>query len=234
MTELRFLGYIIDQNGLRADSEKIKPIQDFATPKNVKDVRRLIGMASWYRRFIKNFSGIVAPLTELTKTKNVQAFKWTDKAETAFQNLKTALCSYPILRSPDFEKPFIVQTDASDFALGAALIQLDSVRNRVSLAKIDQDAEKLYCYRKRMSRSHKRSGKIPRLSRRRPTIHNTNRSCQFDVFQKFQKFIQINPPKGYTNGARRCTIAVSRDNRLPNLQRIKRPVVFRVEKQNRC
>ena len=89
----------------------------------MEELRSFLGLAGYYRRFIPRFATIASPLTELTK-KGVK-FVWTENTESAFQHLKTCLCSAPILAYPNFDKPFILQTDASDVGLGAVLTQLD-------------------------------------------------------------------------------------------------------------
>ena len=109
--ELKYLGYKIDKNGLHVDSDKVKAILDIPTPSNVGDIRRIIGTASWYRRFIPNFSTIVAPLTSLLR-KNIK-FLWTDECENSFRTLKECLVSAPVLCCPDYSLPFSIQTDAS-------------------------------------------------------------------------------------------------------------------------
>ena len=88
----------------------------------VKDVRRLLGMAGWYRRFIPDFSDIVSPLTDLTKKSNTK-FMWSDLAEQALEKIKTILTTEPILSCPDYTKSFIVQCDASDNGIGGVLVQ---------------------------------------------------------------------------------------------------------------
>lgn len=120
--QLRYLGYIVAEDGIRPDPEKISSIMEYAKPKNVKDVRRLLGMAGWYRRFIENFAVVTAPLTELLK-KNKGKFVWNEKAEESFEALKKILTSNPVLKNPDYTKPFIVQCDASDHGVGAVLVQ---------------------------------------------------------------------------------------------------------------
>lgn len=122
MSRIVFLGYVIDKNGIQPDPERIQPILDFPQPKTVRDVRRLIGMASWYRRFINNFSSITAPISELIR-KSKEKLVWNDEAEEAFAQLKTALTSTPILATPDFSLPFQVECDASDLGMGAVLTQ---------------------------------------------------------------------------------------------------------------
>lgn len=128
-SELKYLGYVVNSQGLLADPEKIASILNIPTPKNSKDVRHIIGMASWYRRFIPNFSSIIAPLTALLK-KNSK-FMWSELCDTAFSTIKNHLISSPILSCPDFSVPFTVQTDASGFGIGAVLTQTVNEEERV-------------------------------------------------------------------------------------------------------
>jgi hypothetical protein len=119
--ELRYLGYVVDKDGLRVDPEKVAAIVNVPEPSTVTDVRSFIGMASWYRRFVPKFSSIVEPLTQLTKKRAV--FKWTPECALAFRTLKEHLIKSPILSCPDFSRPFTLQTDASAFGVGAVLTQ---------------------------------------------------------------------------------------------------------------
>lgn len=121
-SELRYLGYMVGASGLMVDPEKVAAIVKIPSPRSVSEVRRLIGVASWYRRFVPNFSTLVAPLCQLLK-KN-QKFTWTTDCENSFMTLKNQLISAPILTCPDFTRPFFVQTDASDFGIGAVLSQV--------------------------------------------------------------------------------------------------------------
>jgi hypothetical protein len=103
------------------DKSKVETIECWATPSSVKDVQRFLGFANFYRRFIKGYSKITTPLTSLTcKDKT---FSWNPTAQAAFDTLKMAFTFAPILIHPDPAKPFIVETDASDFALGTILSQ---------------------------------------------------------------------------------------------------------------
>lgn len=120
-SELRYLGYVVDVNGLHVDPEKVDAILKIPTPNRVSDVRSIIGTASWYRRFIPNFSSKIQPLTELLK-KNVK-FCWTSRQEEAFKSIKEHLISAPVLSCPNFELPFVIQTDASAYGIGAVLTQ---------------------------------------------------------------------------------------------------------------
>lgn len=103
------------------DPAKVEAILNTPTPQKASDVRRLIGISSWYRRFIPNLSDLIAPLCRLLR-KNIR-FKWTAGCDQVFSALKEHLVSAPILTCPDLEKPFRVQTDARDFGLGAILSQ---------------------------------------------------------------------------------------------------------------
>ena len=93
-------------------------------PTNLDQVRSFLGLAGYYRRFIPNFSRISSPLVNLTKKGS--KFSWTDKQEQSFSKLKKLLCTPPVLSYPQFDKCFILQTDASDMGLGAVLTQYDS------------------------------------------------------------------------------------------------------------
>lgn len=120
-SELKYLGYVVDRFGLRTDPSKVGTILNFPVPQDAKGIKRFLGMAGWYRRFIKNFSHIARPLSRLTSKK--VTFVWSDEANESFNLLKTALVSAPILKCPDFNKPFSIQTDASSYAIGAVLTQ---------------------------------------------------------------------------------------------------------------
>lgn len=121
---IKYLGYVVDEHGLRTDPDKVAAILNFPTPTTAHEVKVFIGMCSWYRRFIRNFSSIAAPLNKLTsKGKNAPKFEWSVNAEEAFNTLKNALVTAPILAVPDFEKPFVVHCDASAYGLGGMLSQ---------------------------------------------------------------------------------------------------------------
>ena len=109
------------QEGVHASPEKVKSVVKWPTPLSVHDVRAFLGLASYYRKFIRNFSNIARPLTDLTKKDKDMV--WSDRQEESFNQLKAALASAPVLPLPDFERQFIVTTDASDVALGVVLEQ---------------------------------------------------------------------------------------------------------------
>lgn len=120
-TEIEFLGYLIKPGGFAMTQNKIKALQDYPIPKNRKDLRSFLGLANFSRRFVHNFSKIALPLTELTKTTN--RFAWNPAAEEAFNILKQQFISSPLLVTPDVSKEFILECDASNFAMGAVLKQ---------------------------------------------------------------------------------------------------------------
>jgi hypothetical protein len=129
---LTYLGFVIDRDGLRTDPQKVEAIVNFPTPRTSTEIKRILGMAGWYRRFIPDFSTIVAPMLDLVKGKQKrQHIRWTAEAEMAFQKLKDLLVSAPILVSPNFAEQFIIQTDASDVGLGAVLLQGEGTDERV-------------------------------------------------------------------------------------------------------
>ena len=123
LSEVEFLGHIVGADGIRTDPNKVKAITEWQAPRNVTDVRAFHGLASYYRKFIKNFSAIAAPLTALTSSKS--KFEWTPKADRAFSDLKRAIVSADVLK-PFQDAPGVptrVTTDASDKAIGAVLAQ---------------------------------------------------------------------------------------------------------------
>ena len=117
---VEFLGYIISGDGIHMDRKKIQTILEWRTPASIRDVQCFLGFANFYRIFIKDYSKIAAPLTRLT---GKEKFIWDDKTEEAFQILKQAFTSAPILIHADLSKPFYLEADASDFALGSVLSQ---------------------------------------------------------------------------------------------------------------
>ncbi|KAK3101592.1 hypothetical protein FSP39_004699 [Pinctada imbricata] len=122
--QLKFLGHIISRHGVEVDPEKTKAVSEFPIPKTQKQVRSFLGMANYYRKFIHNYAKIAAPLNVLLR-KDV-SFHWTSDCQSAFDTLKNALISAPILSYPDPEKTFILTCDASDTAIGYYLSQLSS------------------------------------------------------------------------------------------------------------
>ena len=119
--QVELLGHIVDKEGVHTDPKKIKAIKEAPTPTDTSGVRSFLGLAGYYRRFIRNFADHAKPLHEMTSPK--VTFRWTPEAQKAFDNLKEALTSSPVLAFPNFEAPFVVETDASAIAVGAVLAQ---------------------------------------------------------------------------------------------------------------
>lgn len=131
--QVLYLGHVIDSRGISVDEEKIQRVRDWPIPQTAEQLRSFLGLAGYYRRFVKGFSQIAAPLHALlppvTKGKNVKRvreFRWNEEAQAAFDQLKQALVNTPVLAYPDFGRPFVLEVDASLKGLGACLIQEDA------------------------------------------------------------------------------------------------------------
>ena len=118
-----FVGHVVGKGSLSMDEEKLGRIKEAPQPKTKKQVRSFLGLAGYYRKFIPNYAEIAVPLTDLTKKNQPNQVKWGDAQQHAFDTLRDLLTKAPILRLPDFSKPFIVQTDASDSGIGCILLQ---------------------------------------------------------------------------------------------------------------
>lgn len=121
--EVKLLGHIVGQDGFKMDPSKVERIVNWPRPQNTTDVNQFVGMIQYYRRYLRGLSTILAPLNQLKK-KNV-AFIWDTAQEEAFQECKSLLMSNHVLKHPDFTKPFILFTDASNIGIGAVLSQQD-------------------------------------------------------------------------------------------------------------
>ena len=149
MAEAKFLGHVVSERGISTDPDKTVVIKKWQIPKTEKELRQFLGLASYYRRFVKGFSQIAAPLHNLLTKKDWRKSgrrpitesvlnakfgeRWTDECTKAFEKLKTGLQSPPVLGFPDFQRPFVLETDASFRGLGAVLSQ-DQPSGRVVIA----------------------------------------------------------------------------------------------------
>ncbi|WVZ78304.1 hypothetical protein U9M48_026040 [Paspalum notatum var. saurae] len=121
LKEVGFLGHVLSEKGVAVDPSKVKDVLNWKQPETVTEIRSFLGLAGYYRRFIKDFSKIAKPMTSLTK-KNA-SFTWGPKCEEGFQELKKLLTTAPVLAQPDVTKPFDVYCDASGQGLGCVLMQ---------------------------------------------------------------------------------------------------------------
>lgn len=142
--KVQYLGHIVSGDGVAPDPEKISAVKNFLRPHNVKTVRSFLGLANYYRRFIKDFAKLAAPLNKLLRKD--QKFAWTPLCEEAFEALKSSLTSTPILAFPDFTQPFHLFVDASNDGVGATLGQIqDGKEVAISYAGRDfNSAERNY------------------------------------------------------------------------------------------
>ena len=115
------LGYVVSEKGRKPDPDKISVIDGLVTPTNANGIAKLLGHVGWYRELIPNFAKIAVPITQLLKKD--YKFVWTEDCQRAFEELRAKLSTYPILRPPDWGKPFHVFCNASNVAVDSALCQ---------------------------------------------------------------------------------------------------------------
>ena len=119
--EVIFLGHVVGGGKVAPISAKIEAICQFPVPTSKKGIMRFLGMAGYYRKFCRNFSDLAAPLTNTLQKKN--SFIWNKSCQKSFEKIKAFLCNHPVLKAPDFKKPFIMHVDASEVGAGAVLLQ---------------------------------------------------------------------------------------------------------------
>ena len=143
--EVNFLGHIVSGDGIRCDPSKISAVKDWETPTSVAEVRSFLCLASYYRKFIKEFATIASPLHDLLR-KNSK-FVWTDTCQEAFSTLKERLTGAPVLAYPEGEGQFILDTDASGYGIGAVLSQVQEGQEKVIAyaSKALNKSQRRYC-----------------------------------------------------------------------------------------
>ena len=129
-SSVSYLGHVVSAEGISADPKKIDSIQNWTRPSTATQVRSFLGLAQYYRRFVKNFSSVAAPLFECYKAGD-RKITWGDAQESAFLQIKECLSSPPVMCHPDFDRDFIVDTDASSVGIGCVLSQMVDGRERV-------------------------------------------------------------------------------------------------------
>lgn len=142
--EVEFLGRTVNKNGLSIGPNYIETINNWPKPENTKDVERLCGFANYHRNFRKNFAELTIPLYAVT---GKNRFYWGDEQQSAFDKVKLALTSAPVLTLPNKDGQFILDTDASEFAFGAELVQIrDNEERTISYASLSLLPEqRKYC-----------------------------------------------------------------------------------------
>ena len=128
-SSVTFLGHLVSEDGLQSDPRLLDSIRDIQPPMTVSQVRSFLGLAGYYRRFIKGFSNIAAPLNRLLEKS--KPFEWTDECMAAYEKLKAVLLQRPVVAYPDFSIPFRLYTDASNVGLGVILAQQQEGKERI-------------------------------------------------------------------------------------------------------
>ena len=123
MTQVRYLGYIIDEHGVHVDPSKIQVIRDWLTPTTLTELHKFLGLANFYCRFVLGFSHITWPLSQVTKGGAKEKLFWSEYQKKAFIELKHRLYTTLVLTLPDLQQPFEIEIDAFDYAIGEVLTQ---------------------------------------------------------------------------------------------------------------
>jgi len=142
---INFLGHLVSEDGIQPQPEKLEAIKNWPTPHCLRDVRAFYGLASYYRKFVKDFAAIAEPLSRLTK-KNTP-FVWTDEAQKSFDKLKSALLATEILAYPRPDLPCLLDSDASNISVGAVLSQtINGIEKPIAFfSKVLNEAQRNYC-----------------------------------------------------------------------------------------
>ena len=144
-TQVSYLGHIVSRQGVATDVDKTSKVSSWPTPTTMSEVQKFLGLASYYRRFVKNYATIASPLHKLTE--RGRQFNWTSECAAAFASLKQKLINAPILAFPDFTQPFLLDTDASHSGIGAVLSQVVAGKEKVIAyaSRALSKAERKYC-----------------------------------------------------------------------------------------
>lgn len=146
---VNYLGHVVSDEGISVDPEKTRAISEWPVPLNKHEIRSFLGLCTYYRRYVKGFANIAKPLTRLTEEKRI--FEWNSDCQAAFEELKRTLVSAPILGYPRSEGKFVLDTDASNMAIGGVLSQLQDGEERVIayFSKVLSKPERNYCVTRR-------------------------------------------------------------------------------------
>ena len=143
--EVKFLGHVVSSDGIQTDPDKISAVRDWPRPSNIHELRSFLGLCTYYRRFVEGFADIAKPLHQLTEGK--VKYQWTPECEASWRKLKAALCSSPVLAYPQQQGLYILDTDASNSAIGCVLSQIQNGQERVIeyFSKVLSKPERNYC-----------------------------------------------------------------------------------------
>ena len=147
---MEFLGHIVSAEGVRTDPSKTEKVAQWPIPTSRREVQQFLGLANYYRRFVKDFAAIAKPLHRLTE--KTAKFEWTNECQTAFEEIRHRLVTAPILAFPDYKREFILDTDASDTGIGAVLSQVQedgSERVIAYASRVLTKPERRYCVTRR-------------------------------------------------------------------------------------
>ena len=222
--ETMFLGHVISEKGVACDPAKVQAVKEWQAPRTVKQVRGFIGTVGYYKRFVKDFAKICRPLHNLTR-KNTK-FKWTSECEDAFETLKQCLISAPIMAYPRDEGKYILDTDASAYAIGGVLsqVQIDEKTGREEekviayASRVLQPRETRYCARRRelLAIVHFAKHFRPYIYGREVLIRTDHASLRFiktlkDPNDQFARWIMRLEEMNYTIETRRGVLHANAD-----------------------
>ncbi|KAM0042733.1 putative nucleotidyltransferase, Ribonuclease H [Helianthus debilis subsp. tardiflorus] len=184
-----YLGHVIDGQGVSMDPAKVSAVAEWPIPTTLKALRGLLGLTGYYRKFVKNYGSIARPLTNLTKK---DAFLWSPEAQVAFDHLKQALISAPVLSLPDFSIPFVVECDASGCGIGAVLMQHNKPIAYFSKALSDRNLTKSAYERELMALVLAVQHWRPYLLGSKFTVCTDQKSLKFLLQQRVSSYDQQN------------------------------------------
>ena len=150
LEEVEFLGHIVSAEGVRTDPKKTEKVAQWPKPTSRKEVQQFLGLANYYRRFVRNFASIAKPFHRLTE--KTAKFEWSHECQVAFEELRRRLVTAPVLVFPDFTRPFILDTDASDIGIRAVLSQMQEDESERVIAygsRVLTKPEHHYCVTRR-------------------------------------------------------------------------------------
>ena len=186
--KLKYLGHVITVDGFKPDEKKIKSIKDYPAPLNIKQLLAFLGLVNYYRKFLKGFADLAHYLTELTK--KATQWVWGERERDAFQRIKDALTTNPLLRYPDFSREFVVYADASGYGIGAVLAQVqDLPPSELDPTQISGEHEVVIAYASR------------HLTERERTWNASEKECLAIVFalKQFRCYLYGRTFKIYTD-----------------------------------